>query len=108
LVGARRANGRLPAAPRWLKVASVSGLLVSILYVTLSIFPIIDVPSWASFAGKISSVVVGLNLLGLGVYAVAQRRRSRMLDLETGGAVPAPAHSPLGRAGSAARETEPR
>lgn len=107
LLGARRTNGRLPTAPLWLKAASVSGLLVSILYVTLSIFPIIDVTSWASFAGKISSVVVGLNLVGLGVYVVAQRRRSRLLELESA-AVRAPKRSPLTRPGSVARETEPR
>jgi glutamate:GABA antiporter len=108
LMGARRTSGRLPAAPLWLKAASVSGLLVSILYVTLSIFPIIDVASWASFAGKISSVVVGLNLLGLGVYVVAQRRRSRLVEWESAAAVRAPEGSPVARPGSVAGETERR
>jgi hypothetical protein len=48
-----------------------------VLYVTLSIFPIIDVPSWLSFAGKISGVVLGLNLLGMCVYVIGERRRAR-------------------------------
>ena len=77
LVGAKRAGTRLPPMPWWLKLASVSGLLVTILYVTLSIFPIIDVPSWRSFAAKISGVVVGLNLVGVAFYLAAQRRRDR-------------------------------
>jgi len=41
----------------------------------LSIFPIIDVTSWLSFAGKISGVVVGLNIVGLALYWNATRRR---------------------------------
>ena len=40
----------------------------------LSIFPIIDVPSWQLFAVKVGGVVVGANLLGVAIYAVARRR----------------------------------
>jgi len=77
IIGRRRAGSVLPPASRGLKVAAGAGFAVTVLYVALSIFPIIDVPSWASFTIKISSVVVGLNVLGLVVYGVAQRRRSR-------------------------------
>jgi hypothetical protein len=45
-----------------------------VLYVVLSIFPIIDVPSWLSFAGKISGVVIALNLIGILVYVSGRRR----------------------------------
>ena len=41
----------------------------------LSIFPIIDVESWTSFAVKISSVVIGLNLVGGMLFYGARRRR---------------------------------
>ena len=59
--------------PMWLKVSAVSGFVVTLLYVVLSIFPIIDVRSWTSFGGKISAVIVGANLLGYGVYRIGKR-----------------------------------
>ena len=40
----------------------------------LSIFPIIDVPSWQMFALKVGGIVVGANLLGAGIYVLATRR----------------------------------
>jgi len=51
---------------------------VTLLYVVLSIFPIIDVSSWASFAFKIGGVVVLLNVLGFGLFVNARRRRARV------------------------------
>jgi amino acid transporter len=72
LVGLR---GLSPPAPAWLRVAAASGFAVTALYVVLSVFPIIDVPSWRSFALKISTVVVGLNLAGIGLYGASRRRR---------------------------------
>jgi amino acid transporter len=71
LFGAKRLGWE---PPLWLKVASASGLAVTILYSILSIFPIIDVPSWQMFALKVGGVVVGTNLLGAGIYALASRR----------------------------------
>ena len=61
---------------RWLTVASVSGFLVTALYVVLSVFPIIDVTSWLSFAIKISGVVIGLNVVGALLFWNARRHRS--------------------------------
>jgi amino acid transporter len=75
LVGMQRMQ---PRPPLWLRVAATSGFLVTLLYVVLSIFPIIDVASWFSFAIKISSVVVGLNLVGAALYWSAARRRSSL------------------------------
>jgi hypothetical protein len=69
-----RAIGDRP--PLWLMVASASGFLVTLLYVVLSIFPIIDVPSWFSFAVKISGVVIASNLIGLALFVAARRRRA--------------------------------
>jgi amino acid transporter len=62
-------------SPVLLRVAAASGFAVTALYVVLSIFPIIEVPSWQGFATKISTVVVGLNLAGVALYAAAKRRR---------------------------------
>jgi glutamate:GABA antiporter len=78
LFGARRLGWR---PPRWLLVTSASGLAVTVLYSVLSIFPIIDVPSWQLFALKVGGVVVGANALGAGIYVLAKRR---------GAMVPAP------------------
>lgn len=65
-----------PKPPRWLRVSAASGFAVTLLYTVLSIFPIIDVTSWLSFAMKISSVVVVLNLVGATLFFAARRRWS--------------------------------
>jgi len=68
-------KGVTPRPPVWLRVVSLSGLLMTILYVTLSVFPIIKVESVATFAFKISTVIVVANLIGIGVFVGARRRR---------------------------------
>jgi len=75
LFGARRLGWK---PSRLLVIASASGLAVTILYSVLSIFPIIDVPSWQMFALKVGGVVVGANVLGAGIYAAARRRSVAM------------------------------
>jgi hypothetical protein len=62
----------------WVKAASLAGLLITLLYIVLAVFPIIEVTSVQSFALKISVVVVLLNLVGVGIL-VAGRRRSRLV-----------------------------
>jgi amino acid transporter len=59
---------------RLLRIAALSGFAVSLLYSALSVFPIIDVASWQIFAAKIMVVVVGANLLGVGIYTARQRK----------------------------------
>jgi len=76
IIGMRHADAK-PSL--WLRIASISGFAVTGLYVVLSIFPIIDVTSWLSFAAKISGVVIGLNLAGLFLYLAAQRRRAAVV-----------------------------
>ena len=66
--------------PSWiLRLAAVSGFLMTLLYVILSVFPIIDVPNRFSFAVKIGGVVIGLNLAGALFYWRAEARRMRLL-----------------------------
>ena len=60
--------------PTWLRIASGSGFAVSLLYSTLSVFPIIDVPSWRTFAAKIITVILVANLVGVAIYAGGKRR----------------------------------
>jgi amino acid transporter len=57
-----------------LKIASASGLLVTILATGLSVFPIIDVPNPVVFGGKIIAATVGVNLVGAAIYWQATRR----------------------------------
>ena len=75
LFAAGRPGSVLPPASRALKLSAMAGFATTVLYVTLSIFPIIDVSSWLAFAAKISGVVLALNVLGAGVYLAAGRRR---------------------------------
>jgi glutamate:GABA antiporter len=67
-------RGVTPRPPLWLKVACTSGLLMTLLYITLSIFPIIKVESVAAFAFKISAVIIVMNLVGIGILVSARRR----------------------------------
>jgi amino acid transporter len=62
--------------PLWLKGAAVSGLLISILYCALSVFPIIEVSNWQAFTAKIIAVLVGANVVGVGIYLAAKRARA--------------------------------
>jgi amino acid transporter len=73
-------RGITPRPPRWLQVASWSGLLMTLLYVVLSIVPIIDVKSVATFAFKVSSMIVVMNLIGVGILVAANRRSKRALQ----------------------------
>jgi amino acid transporter len=72
LIGLR---GVEPRPPLVLRIGAASGFAVTLLYVILSIFPIIDVESWTTFAVKISSVVVGLNGVGAALFYGGRRRR---------------------------------
>ena len=71
-------RGVSPRPPLWLKVASMSGLLMTLLYVVLSVFPIIKVESVAAFALKISLVILVMNLVGIGILVSARRRSARV------------------------------
>jgi amino acid transporter len=57
----------------WLRALSLSGLLITLLYVVLSVFPIIKVASVAGFALKIATVIVVMNLVGVGILVAARR-----------------------------------
>ena len=67
-------RGIEPRPPVWLKICALSGLLMTLLYVALSIVPIIEVESRLLFAFKISGLVVLSNALGLAIYLAMGRR----------------------------------
>ena len=75
LVGLR---GVTPRPPWWVKISAASGLVITLLYTVLSLFPIIQVASVAAFALKITLVVVLLNLVGVGIL-IAGKRRSQSI-----------------------------
>ena len=68
-------RGVTPRPPLWLKIASASGLAMTLLYIALSVFPIIKVESVATFAFKITIVIVVMNLVGVGILVAARRKR---------------------------------
>jgi amino acid transporter len=67
-------RGITPRPPLLLRIASVSGLLMTLLYVVLAVFPIIKVQSASGFALKIVTMIVVMNLVGVGILVAARRR----------------------------------
>jgi amino acid transporter len=65
------------AAPLWLRMACVSGAAVSLLYIALTIVPIVEVGSPLLFAAKLIGVAVILNLVGVALYVAGRRRQKR-------------------------------
>jgi amino acid transporter len=72
LIGLRGSNS---TPPIWLKVCALSGCLMTLLYIGLSIVPIIEVESRLMFAVKISGLIVITNIVGLLIFIEAGRRR---------------------------------
>jgi amino acid transporter len=62
-------------APLWLKLVSAVGALTTLLYIVLTVFPIVEVRSPFSFGAKIIIVTVAANLLGALVFVAGKRRR---------------------------------
>jgi hypothetical protein len=63
-----------PRPPAWLRLASLSGLLMTALYIVLSVFPIIKVESVSTFALKITMMIVAMNLVGVAILFSARQR----------------------------------
>src|SRR5262245_10301873 len=77
-------RGITPRPPVWLRLASLSGLLMTVLYIVLSVFPIIKVESVSTFALKITLTIVAMNLVGIAILFSARRR-----SLQAAAAAPA-------------------
>jgi amino acid transporter len=61
-------------APLWLRLAACSGMLVTLLFIVLSVFPIIDVGSSWQYSLKIAGVVIGANTVGWVVFQTGSRK----------------------------------
>ena len=70
---AAKRTGTRPAW--WLRVAAASGFLVTLLFVLLSVFPIIPVVSQAAYAFKTLLIVIGVNGLALVLYHFGRQKR---------------------------------
>jgi amino acid transporter len=55
-------------APFWLKGCALSGLLMTLLFVALSIVPIVQVESRLLFAAKLSALIVVANAVGVAIF----------------------------------------
>lgn len=64
-----------PRPPLWLRVAAVSGFLMTLLNLTLSIFPIVAVKDQTSFSLKVGTVAIVANLAGAAFFLVAEKKR---------------------------------
>jgi amino acid transporter len=60
-------------SPRWLRILALSGLLLTLSFVLLSVFPIIHVTSEAAYTLKTVAVLVVANLSGLLLYLLRPR-----------------------------------
>ncbi|HEY8039649.1 MAG TPA: APC family permease, partial [Polyangiaceae bacterium] len=68
--------GSLPRRPGvLLRVACASGFLMTLLFVVLSVFPIVRVASSAAFTAKVIVVIVGANATGVALWMAARRRQ---------------------------------
>jgi ABC-type transport system involved in cytochrome c biogenesis permease subunit len=63
----------------WLRLTAVSGFLMTLLYVVLSISPIVDVESSWGYSLKICTVVLGANFLGWAIYRAGRRNGRRVI-----------------------------
>jgi amino acid transporter len=71
-------------APLWLRVASASGALVSLVYIGFTIVPIVHVENRFAFAAKLVAVALLLNLAGVALF-LAGRARQRARGLQPAG-----------------------
>jgi amino acid transporter len=77
LVGLARTGQR---APLWIRIAAAFGFATAVLFVVLSVLPIVDVESRLAFAVKVGGTVVLINAVGAALY-LARRPRAAPSEL---------------------------
>jgi len=75
IIGLRSSGVKVPV---WLKIAAFSGFAMTALFVALSVVPIVKVESQVSFAMKIGGLIIVTNLIGMGIYLAARRKRASL------------------------------
>jgi amino acid transporter len=61
----------------WMRLGAATGFLVTLLFVLLSVQPVIPVASKVGYFLKVALVIVGANLVGWTIYRAGQGRESR-------------------------------
>lgn len=62
-------------APLWLRIAALCGLVVSLMAIFFTIYPIIDVPNPLMFGAKIAITTIVANAVGVAIFVTAGKRR---------------------------------
>jgi amino acid transporter len=70
--------GRGERPPAAVRIAAASGFVMTLLYVLLSAFPIVEVKNSASFTAKVVMVILGINGLGAWYFRRVTRRRAAL------------------------------
>ncbi len=79
LIPLRGLRGVAVHAPLYVRIAALMGLAVTLMFVALSVLPIIDVRSPLEFSAKIIAAIVSANCVGAGIFLGATRRRRSMV-----------------------------
>ena len=79
---ARKELGIRPAL--WLRLGAVSGLLVTLLYILLSVFPIVDVQSSWEYSAKTAIGLLGANAMGIVLYRWGRKKASGSANVVSG------------------------
>ena len=67
-------------APWWVRVTAACGLIVSLLAIVFTIFPIIGVQSVLIFAAKIIIVSIAANAVGVAIFALGGKERAAAIN----------------------------
>jgi len=70
--------GRGEKSPITVRISAASGFVMTLLYVVLSAFPIVEVKNSASFTARIVIVILGINGVGAWYFRRATRRRANL------------------------------
>jgi glutamate:GABA antiporter len=68
--------GRATERSWWLTIAALSGFLMTLLFVVLSVLPIIQVENRLAFTAKISALIIITNLIGVALFVRTRARLS--------------------------------
>jgi amino acid transporter len=79
---ARKELGIRPAL--WLRLGAVSGLLVTLLYILLSVVPIVDVQSSWEYSAKTAIGLFGANAIGIVLYRWGRKQASVSANVVSG------------------------
>jgi len=71
LVGLARTGAR---APTWIRVAAAVGFATTVLFVVLSVLPIVGVVSRSKFVAIVGGSVIAVNVIGVALYLIRRQR----------------------------------